>query len=159
MLSGPARTIRSARVLRQTMSLPEVLLWQVLRMRPQGHKFRRQHPAGPYVLDFYCAASGLAIEVDGAAHDCADRPDRDGQRDRYLAALGVETLRLAARDVLDDLEASVRLILVHADARRPLRRAAPATSPAGGGPAAPPRYGGATRSVVEGHRENVEWNS
>jgi very-short-patch-repair endonuclease len=53
--------------LRRALTLPEVLLWQVLRSRPGGYRFRRQHPAGPYVLDFFCAAAGLCIEVDGKA--------------------------------------------------------------------------------------------
>ena len=69
MITGTKATVKLARKLRSEMSLPEVLLWRELRLRPGGYKFRRQHPAGPYVLDFYCAALGLAIEVDGMAHD------------------------------------------------------------------------------------------
>jgi hypothetical protein len=49
------------------MTLPEVVLWQCLRQRPEGLKFRRQHPTGPYVLDFFCSDARLAIEVDGEA--------------------------------------------------------------------------------------------
>ena len=60
----PAAT-RSARKLRRKMTLPEVILWHWLRQRPQGLKFRRQHPTGPYVLDFFCSDARLAIEVDG----------------------------------------------------------------------------------------------
>jgi very-short-patch-repair endonuclease len=56
------RTMRSARDLRRRMSLPEVLLWRELKKRPNGLKFRRQHPTGPYVLDFYCGDARLAIE-------------------------------------------------------------------------------------------------
>ena len=59
------KTIVRARELRRSMSLPEGLLWQELRKRPAGFKFRRQHPFGPYVLDFFCASMRLAIEVDG----------------------------------------------------------------------------------------------
>lgn len=66
------KSTRRARVgakrLRRAMALPEVLLWQVLRTQPGGHRFRRQAPAGDYVLDFYCAPARLAIEVDGEAH-------------------------------------------------------------------------------------------
>ena len=57
MITGPVRSVKLARKLRSEMSLPEVLLWRQLRLRPVGLKFRRQHPAGPYVLDFYCAAA------------------------------------------------------------------------------------------------------
>jgi len=51
------------------MTLPEVVLWQHLRGRHfSGPRFRRQHPAGPYVLDFYCPAAKLAVEIDGYVH-------------------------------------------------------------------------------------------
>ena len=50
-------TIVRARELRRSMTLPEGLLWIELRKRPGGHKFRRQHPLGPYILDFYCASA------------------------------------------------------------------------------------------------------
>ena len=59
------KTVLNARTLRRAMTRPEVLLWQVLRERPNGLRFRRQHPVGPFVLDFYCPAARLAIEVDG----------------------------------------------------------------------------------------------
>jgi very-short-patch-repair endonuclease len=97
----PARTIRRARQLRRTMSLPEVLLWCELRKVPGLH-FRKQHGAGGYVLDFFCARANLAIEVDGFAHDTGDRPARDIVRDAWLARHRIDTLRIAAREVLAD---------------------------------------------------------
>jgi very-short-patch-repair endonuclease len=58
-----------ARDLRAATSLPEGLLWRCLRgRRLEGLRFRRQHPAGPYVLDFYCPALRLAVEIDGDTH-------------------------------------------------------------------------------------------
>nr|WP_324255282.1 DUF559 domain-containing protein [Sphingomonas sp. PL-96] len=68
MLHGSEATQKLARKFRREMSLPEVLLWRELRARPAGLRFRRQHPAGPYVLDFFCSAQRLAVEVDGDAH-------------------------------------------------------------------------------------------
>ena len=59
---------KTARRLRRNMSLPEVLLWQILRRQPGHIKFRRQHPIGRYVLDFYVLELRLAIEIDGLAH-------------------------------------------------------------------------------------------
>ncbi|MEQ1640549.1 MAG: DUF559 domain-containing protein, partial [Novosphingobium sp.] len=53
MINGPKDTLLRARELRASMSLPEVVLWKELRKRPGGFKFRRQHPAGRYILDFY----------------------------------------------------------------------------------------------------------
>ncbi|PVE59653.1 hypothetical protein DC429_04460 [Arthrobacter sp. TPD3018] len=129
MLDKPGKTVRHARALRRSMTVPEVALWTALRSRPGGLKFRRQHPAGPFVLDFYCAAAMLAVEVDGEAHDRGDRPARDQWRDAMLAAHGIETLRIPARAVLADLEAVIRLVVATAQVRMPLHH-----RPAAGGP-------------------------
>jgi very-short-patch-repair endonuclease len=75
-------TVVRARRLRRDLSLPEVVLWDCLRGRRLGGlRFRRQHPVGPYVLDFYCAESALAIEVDGAQHDLPGQMEHDRRRD------------------------------------------------------------------------------
>jgi very-short-patch-repair endonuclease len=55
--------------------------------------FRRQHPIGPYILDFYCSAAQLAVEVDGAGHDFAERVQRDERREAWLAQQGIKVLR------------------------------------------------------------------
>jgi very-short-patch-repair endonuclease len=103
-------TVRRARQLRKTLSPPEARLWRALQTRPGGHKFRRQHPADPYTLDFYCAAAALAIEVDGASHDMGGNPARDLRRDAWLAERGIRTLRFLAADLLHDLDAVVAQI-------------------------------------------------
>lgn len=95
--SGPPQTKTLAKRLRRTMSLPEVLLWQQLRRRPGELRFRRQHPAGPYVLDFYCDAQKLAIEVDGEAHSRGNRPERDSARDGWLDAGGNDAANTGER--------------------------------------------------------------
>ncbi len=102
--------IERARRFRRQMSPPEVVLWQHLRARPGGFKFRRQHPAGPYTLDFFCREAAVAIEVDGAAHDMGDQPQRDERRDAWLAQRGIVTLRFLAEDLLGELEAVARRI-------------------------------------------------
>lgn len=101
MISGPRRTVKHARQLRREMSWPEILLWSRLRLRPGGFKFRRQHPAGAYVLDFYYDAARLAIELDGIGHDMGDRPMRDDRRDEWLRAQGLNVLRVAATEAAD----------------------------------------------------------
>ncbi len=104
-MRAPDQTHRLARTLRSTMSLPETLLWVRLRRRDTDRPtFRRQHPVGPYVLDFYCASSRLCIEIDGASHSMGDRPERDERRDAWLRAHGIEVVRIAASSVLDDPE-------------------------------------------------------
>ena len=111
MLRTTKRTVRRARALRRTMSLPEVLLWRLLSARPGGFKVRRQHPAGPYVLDFYCESAKLAIEVDGSVHGAGDNPERDAIRDRWLKEAGIRTFRITAKDVLDNEEGVVAAIV------------------------------------------------
>ena len=130
---GKPAAIRQSRQLRREMSLPEILLWQELRKRPFSLKFRRQRPTGDALsLDFYCIDAKLAIEVDGEAHGRADRPARDAARDAWLASQNVATLRVPARDVLNDLESVVRHVVATSRARLPLHHPA-----APGGP--PPR--------------------
>jgi very-short-patch-repair endonuclease len=116
MLHGPSTT--HARRLRRTLSLPEVILWRALRAKPAGLRFRRQHPAGRYILDFFCPSARLAVEVDGEAHGRGDRPERDAVRDEWLAAQGVRVVRVRAADVLGDLEAVVLHIVNEARAAR-----------------------------------------
>nr|WP_238401633.1 endonuclease domain-containing protein [Altererythrobacter sp. C41] len=84
------------------MSLPEALLWQELRRKAGEVRFRRQHPVGRYILDFYVASIRLAIEIDGEAHDMGDRPDQDIARDKWLRVQGIEVMRIPASDVLRD---------------------------------------------------------
>jgi very-short-patch-repair endonuclease len=119
-----SRTTKRARELRRRMTLPEVVLWHWLRQRPNGLKFRRQHPTGPYVLDFFCSDARLAIEVDGEAHSLGNRPERDMTRDQWLRSAGVETLRIPARDLLNDAETVMRWIMAEATARLPLHHPA-----------------------------------
>jgi very-short-patch-repair endonuclease len=69
-MRAPTVIFERARRLRRIMSLPEVLPWQALRgNRCAGLSFRRQHPIGPHILDFYCVEMMLAVQVDGAKHD------------------------------------------------------------------------------------------
>ena len=122
-------TVRKARKLRKAMSLPEVLLWEQLRKRPGGLKFRRQHPAGAYVLDFFCSDARLAIEIDGESHSRGDRPQRDTIRDDWFAKAGIETLRIPARTVLSDVVAVADGIAAYAVARLPLHHPLRGRSP------------------------------
>ena len=145
---APKKTIQRARDLRRRLTPPEARLWVALRARPNGLKFRRQHPVGPYVLDFYCEPARLAIEVDGAAHDFGDRPARDLARDAYLARLGIRVQRFLAEEVRVELQMVLDTVVAVAAERgvppRPPSGRSP--SPAGGGddaapPASPPPAG------------------
>jgi very-short-patch-repair endonuclease len=88
-------TLKRARRLRQSLTGPEIGLWAHLRRRQLGgFRFRRQHPVGPYVLDFYCPEARLAVEIDGVAHGHPDQIRHDVTRDEWLAARGIRTLRI-----------------------------------------------------------------
>lgn len=111
-MDAPRDTVLFAKALRAKTSLPEGVLWQALRGRQlEGLKFRRQHPVGPYVLDFYCAARKLAIEIDGETHGAPDQRAHDAFRDRWLERRGIQVLRIPAKIVLADLTAAVDAIL------------------------------------------------
>jgi very-short-patch-repair endonuclease len=115
------------------MSPPEATLWNILRARPNGFKFRRQHPLGPFVLDFYCREALLAIEVDGFAHQLGDNPQRDEARDQWLARQGISTLRIDALDVRNNLEGVLVFILERCSERTPPPHFVRSPSPAAAG--------------------------
>jgi very-short-patch-repair endonuclease len=142
VIASPRETVERARELRGAMPLPEAALWRELRKRPEGLKFRRQHPAGVYVLDFYCAAARLAIEVDGFAHDSERAANADAARSHFLRSQGVATLRVPAKAVLENLEGAVARIAEVCRQRVEQRRER--SSPArGAGP--PDGWGSGTR--------------
>ncbi|HEY0413219.1 MAG TPA: endonuclease domain-containing protein [Allosphingosinicella sp.] len=103
-----------ARVLRRRPSLPEGLLWQLLRTRPGGLKFRRQHPFERCTADFYCPAACGVVEVDGDSHSMGDNPASDARRDAWLRTQGLRVLRFEAMDVLKDVESVVTAIMLAA---------------------------------------------
>jgi len=101
--------IRRARELRKAETPPEQPLWLALRNgQIGGLKFRRQHPIGPYVVDFYCHTDGLIVEVDGMSHD--DKACQDTARTGYIESQRLRILRVTNEDVMHDLDAVTREI-------------------------------------------------
>ena len=104
--------ISAARHLRASTTRSEALLWERLRARRFGGlKFRRQHPVGAYVLDFYCAELALGIEVDGGVHRTADARTYDAERDAVIAEAGILLVRVAAEAVETDADQVLREVL------------------------------------------------
>ena len=95
------------------MSLPEVLLCNLLRKSPDGVHFRRQEAVRSFVLDFYCAKAKVGIEIDGVAHDMGDHAERDKQRDFWLREQGIEVVRIPATEVLKSPELIAETIVRH----------------------------------------------
>jgi very-short-patch-repair endonuclease len=83
----------------------EKLLWTKVRNKQfYGMKFFRQYSIGPYILDFYCPAIKLAIELDGGQHNQPDNKQYDTFRSEYLKAHGIDVMRLWNHEVLMDVE-------------------------------------------------------
>jgi len=98
-----------AREMRGKMTDAEALLWKLIRNRHIADaKFRRQHPVGRYILDFYCVEQKLAIELDGSQH--ADALKYDERRDAWLRTQGIEVLRFWNNQVLMETEAVLEAI-------------------------------------------------
>ena len=141
---GPAKpvegflSVRRARELRKRMSPTEVRLWRVLQTRPGGLRFRKQHPCGPFVFDFYCNAAAVAVEVDGMAHDFESVAKADLRRDSWAEQQGIETIRIAAEEVRSNLEGVVELIVTRCQQRTPPPSSGWSPSPANAGEAGAP---------------------
>ena len=94
-------------------------MWRVLRYSTlDGRKFRRQHSIGRCIVDFYCPAEKLVIELDGAVHDGEEALARDGNRTRFLNLAGVTVLRFRNSEIRDDLKGVLALIRRHFKTRR-----------------------------------------
>lgn len=112
------KSYERARLMRRALTPPEATLWAQLKgARLEGLKIPRQHPVGPYVLDFHCPAARLCIEVDGLIHADPDQGRHDEERDAWLKAQGIDVLRIPAAHVRHDLEAVLTQIALVAKSR------------------------------------------
>lgn len=87
--------------LRRNSTSQEETLWNELRNNKLGIRFRRQHSFGGYILDFYCFAKRLIIEIDGDSHNSTEEYDK--VRDKYFSDLGYTTLRFKNKEIEDDV--------------------------------------------------------
>jgi very-short-patch-repair endonuclease len=115
------------------MTDAELKLWRALRRdQLNGLSFRKQHPIGPYTVDFYCSRLRLAIAVDGGQH-AEQRKQADDRRTQWLAEKGVTVVRHWNNDVLSNLEGVLSDLLAHTE-RLSLAAATPTpTLPLSGG--------------------------
>ncbi len=101
-----------ARQMRHEPTEAEYALWQRLRNKQvEGCRFRRQHPIGRFIVDFYCASINMVIEIDGAVHN--SRSDEDQIRTDYLVTLGVKLIRFTNDKVLNNIDDVVKKIRQH----------------------------------------------
>lgn len=110
-LGKPMPPIRTRQILtpvrkrlRHAMTKPEIVLWSRLKGRGfLGLKFRRQHSIGHYIVDFYCHALYLAVEVDGGQHFQPENMKYDQERTRYLNSLQILVVRFTNDEVMSNL--------------------------------------------------------
>jgi cyclase len=93
-----------AKALRKQQTPAEETLWLYLKQKPLGYKFRRQHPLGIYILDFYCHQLKLGIEVDGPIHNTTEIKLNDLEREQMLKQLNIEILRFTNDLILTCLQ-------------------------------------------------------
>ena len=96
---------RRAKELRKTLTTAETKLWELLKNKHlTSLKFRRQHPIGPYIADFYCHSLKLIIELDGGVHDTFDQKEYDKGREFELRNLGLRIIRFQNNEILSNLD-------------------------------------------------------
>jgi imidazole glycerol-phosphate synthase subunit HisF len=99
-----------ARELRNDMTHAEMVLWGYLKTKPNGYKFRRQHPLGIYIADFFCYRLKLVIEVDGRIHDESAVKLNDAERQRIIESDGITVLRFTNDEVMKQVEVVISKI-------------------------------------------------
>jgi very-short-patch-repair endonuclease len=101
-----------ARELRKNLTQSELLLWNRLRNKQMdGFHFRKQHPYGIYILDFYCYKANLAIELDGKIH--LRKREYDSERTKYIESTGLKLIRFKNEDVITRIEWVMDEIRLH----------------------------------------------
>jgi very-short-patch-repair endonuclease len=108
----PEYIVKLCRDFRKNPTEAEHMLWQCLRKRQlHGMRFRRQHPIGRYVADFYCHEQKLIVEVDGGIHCLEEQGRLDKERDSVLEAGGYRILRVTNEEVQRAIEVVLMRIL------------------------------------------------
>ena len=111
MFFGASKIIfENAKVLRKNMTDAEKILWGYLKTKPNGFKFRRQHPLGIYIADFYCHKLKLVIELDGSIHDDERVKENDAIRQQRIEEDGLHVIRFKNSEILKDIENVLKAI-------------------------------------------------
>ncbi|CUS03073.2 conserved protein of unknown function [Candidatus Promineifilum breve] len=102
--------LQHARANRHLHTPAETKLWRLLRNHNlDGYKFRRQHPIGHYIVDFYCHETKLVVELDGRSHD--EQMEYDAERTAWLESQGYRVIRFANERVMQDVVMVAEAIL------------------------------------------------
>ena len=112
MHAGATPTIfKKAAMLRNSATKEEQKLWEFLKTKPCGFKFRRQHPFGIFILDFYCHSKRLSIEVDGPNHNRKAQVRYDSERTEFINSFNITELRFANDEINNEISKVQNAIL------------------------------------------------
>ena len=113
-LGADSLIFEHAKINRATPTAAEEHLWEhYLRHKPEGFKFRRQHPLNLYIADFYCHRVKLIIELDGSVHDSPEAQQADRERQDYLESQGLTILRFRNEEVMENIQSVMSRIRSH----------------------------------------------
>ena len=102
---APGHHFLLAKQLRERMTQAEILMWDKLKNNQfKGYKFRRQHPIHHFIVDFYCHALKLIIEIDGKYHESEEQKKEDLNRTELLQFQGLKEIRFSNEEVIDDMD-------------------------------------------------------
>lgn len=113
---APESSFVKAKAIRKDETQVEKILWAKLRNNQlKGYKFRRQHPIGLYIVDFYCYQLNLVIEIDGDYHNIQEQIEKDKERTQNLENDGLQLIRFTNKDVMENLEKIISEIMIKTD--------------------------------------------
>jgi len=105
MLKSTLKVLQAARDLRKKQTEAEKILWSILRGRRfKNFKFRRQHPFGRFIADFYCHKEKLIIEIDGPIHNSRNQKEYDILRTKIINQCGLKVLRFKNEEIIFNIE-------------------------------------------------------
>lgn len=99
-----------AKRLRNHVMHTEMILWNYLKNNQSGYRFRRQHPLGNYIVDFYCHKLKLIIEADGSIHNSKEAKIADEERQKNLEAEGIKVIRFTNDEIIKNIESVMERI-------------------------------------------------
>jgi len=111
---APQKVFQNAKDLRRRMTASEKILWEELKQKKVGVKFRRQHPIHVYILDFYCHELKLNIELDGKYHENEEQKQLDKERTQTLESIGINEIRFSNQEVLSNIEEALNHVTTEA---------------------------------------------
>lgn len=106
---APAHHFLLAKQLRHRMTQAEILMWDQLKNKQfKGYKFRRQHPIHYFIVDFYCHALKLVVEIDGKYHESEEQKKEDLNRTELLQFQGLKIIRFSNEEVMSDMDLVIK---------------------------------------------------